>query len=95
MDIRSILPKKGCKKIKRTLKYIEEVKELTYLQIENAENNLIKLKNDLIEKFKKNNKIKKANRENKFHGLKDIRNYLMKIIIMIFMKELNICLMKK
>ena len=74
LDIRSILPKKGCKKIKRTLKYIEEVKELTFLQIENAENNLIKLKNDLIEKFKKNNKIKKVGRENKFHGLKDIRN---------------------
>ena len=74
MDIRSILPKKGCKKIKRTLKYNEEVKELTFLQMENAENSLIKLKNDLIEKFKKNNKIKKVDRENKFHGLKDIRN---------------------
>ena len=71
LDIRSILPKKGCKKIKRTLKYIEEVKELTFLQIENAENNLIKLKNDSIKKFKKNNKIKKVDRENKFHGLKD------------------------
>ena len=70
LDIRSILPKKGCKKIKRTLKYIEEVKELTFLQIENAENNLIKLKNDSIKKFKKN-KIKKVDRENKFHGLKD------------------------
>ena len=74
LDIRSILPKKGCKKVKRTLKYIEEVKELTFLQIENAENTLIKLKNDLIEKFKKNNKIIKVDRENKFHGLKDIRN---------------------
>ena len=58
-------------KIKITLKYIEEVKELTFLQIENAENNLVKLKNDLIEKFKKDNKIKKVGRENKFHGLKD------------------------
>ena len=44
------------------------------MQIENAENNLIKLKNDLIGKFKKNNKIKKVDRENKFHGLKDIRS---------------------
>ena len=44
------------------------------MQIENAENNLIKLRNDLIEKFKKNNKIKKVDRENKFHGLKGIRN---------------------
>ena len=74
MDISSILPKKGCKKIKRTLKYIEEAKELTFLQIENAENNLIKLKNDLIEKIKKNNKIKKVDSENKFHRLKHIRN---------------------
>ena len=44
------------------------------MQIENAENNLIKLKNDSTEKFKKNNKIKKADREDKFHGLKDIRD---------------------
>ena len=47
------------------------MKELTFLQIENGKNNLIKLKNDLIEKFKKNNKIKKVDRENKCHGLKD------------------------
>ena len=58
----------------KTLKYIEEVNELTFLQIENAENNLIKAKNDLIEKFKKSNKIKKVDRENKFRGLKDTRN---------------------
>ena len=56
------------------------MKELTFLQIENGKNNLIKLKNDLIEKFKKNIGIKKADREyydyeeNKFHGLKDVRN---------------------
>ena len=61
-------------KIKGSLRYIEELKELTFLQIENTENNLIKLKNDLIEKFKKNNKIKKVDRENKFHRLKDITN---------------------
>ena len=29
------------------------MKELTFLQIENGKNNLIKLKNDLIERFKK------------------------------------------
>ena len=34
------------------------MKELTFLQIENGKNNLIKLKNDLIEKFKKNIRIK-------------------------------------
>ena len=56
------------------------MKELTFLQIENGKNNLIKLKNDLIERFKKNIRTKKADRdyyeyeENKFHGLKDVRN---------------------
>ena len=80
MDIRSILPKKGCKKIKKGLEYVEEMKELTFLQIENGKKNLIKLKNDLIERFKKNDRRKKADRdyyeseENKFHGLKDVRN---------------------
>ena len=76
MDIRSILPKK----IKKGLEYVEEMKELTFLQTENGKNNLIKLRNDLIEKFKKNIQTKKADRdyyvyqENKFNGLKDVRN---------------------
>ena len=54
--------------------------ELTFLEIENGTNNLIKLKNDLIERFKKNDRRKKADNEyyeyekNKFHGLKDVRN---------------------
>ena len=71
-DIRSILPQKWCKKIRKILKYIEEIKELTSLQIKNIKN--IKVKS------KKNNRIKKANKEyyeyeeNKFYGLKDIRN---------------------
>ena len=56
------------------------MKELTFLLIENGKYNLIKLKNDLIERFKKNDRRKKADRdyyeyeENKFHGLKDLRN---------------------
>ena len=56
------------------------MKELTFLQIENRKNNLIKLKNDLIERFKKNDRRKKEDRdyyeyeENKFHRLKDVRN---------------------
>ena len=48
------------------------------MQIENGKNNLIKLKNDLLEKFKKNIRIKQEVRdyyqENKFYGVKDIRN---------------------
>ena len=39
------------------------MKELTFLQIENRKNNLIKLKNDLIEKSKKNIRMKKADRD--------------------------------
>ena len=56
------------------------MKELTLLQIENGKNNLIKLNNDLIERFKKNDRRKKADRdyyeyeENKFYVLKDLRN---------------------
>ena len=66
--------------MKKGLDYIEEMKKLTFLWIENGRNNLIKLKNDLIEKFKKNIRIKKADRdyyhheENKFYGLKDVIN---------------------
>ena len=62
LDIRSILLKKGCKKIEKGLEYVKEMKELTFLQIENGKNNLIKLKNDLIERFKKNDRRKKADR---------------------------------
>ena len=79
LDIRSILPKKGEKKVKKVLEYSEEMKELTSLQIENGKNNLIKLKTDLIKKFKKSIRTTKADREyydykdNKFYGLKDVR----------------------
>ena len=42
--MRLILSKKGCKKIKKGLEYVEEIKELTILQIENGKNNLINLR---------------------------------------------------
>ena len=66
--------------MKKGLEYVEEVKELTFLQIKIGKNNLIKLKNDLIERFKKNYRRNKADRDyyeyekNNFHGLKDVRN---------------------
>ena len=53
---------------------------MTHLQVENAKNNLIKIRDDLVEKFKKNTRIKKADKgyyeyeNNKFYGLKYIRN---------------------
>ena len=57
------------------------MKELTFLQRENGKNNLMKLKNDLIERFKKNDRNYYDRdgdyyeyEENKFHGLKDVRN---------------------
>ena len=67
---------------KKCLEYVEEMKELTFLQVENGKNNLIKLKNGLIERFKKNDRRQKADRdyneyeENKFYGLKDVRDLL-------------------
>ena len=56
-NIRSILPKNGCGKNKKGLKYVEELKKLTHLQIENIKNYSIKIKN------KKINRNKKADRE--------------------------------
>ena len=50
------------------------------MHVENFKNNLIKIRDDLVEKFKKNNRIRKADKDyceyenNKFYGLKDIRN---------------------
>ena len=38
-------------KMEKGLEYVEEMKELTFLQIENGKNNLIKLKDDLIKKI--------------------------------------------
>ena len=65
---------------KKCLEYVEQMKELTFLQIENGKNNLIKLKNDLIQRFIKNIRTKKTDRDyyeyegNRFYGLKDVRN---------------------
>ena len=65
---------------KKGLEYVEEIKELTFLQIENFKNKLIKGRDDLIEKFKNNDRIKKADKDyyeyenDKLYGLKDIRN---------------------
>ena len=80
LHIISILLKKGFKKIKKNLEYVKETKELSVLQIGKGKNNLIKIRNDLIVKFKKNSRRKKEDRdyyeyeENKYYGLKDIRN---------------------
>ena len=54
-DIRSNLSKRGHKLIKNGLKYAEEMKDLTYSQVNSFKENLIKFNNDLIKK----NKIKK------------------------------------
>ena len=100
-DIRSILPKKGCKKkkkIKKGLEYVEEMKELTFLQIENGKNNLIKLKNDLIERFKKNDRRKTEAimimKKIRFMDQKMQETYLIKMMMIIIMKGLNVYFMK-
>ena len=71
-DIRSILPKDGCKKLKKRLKYIRELKKSTTLEIENIKNELIKINNKRINRNKK--KVRDYYQENKFYGGKDIRN---------------------
>ena len=63
--------------IKNGLKYAEEMKELTNLQVKSFKENLIKFKNDLIMKNRINNRIKTDfdcfYGKNKFKGVKDIR----------------------
>ena len=71
-DIRSILPKDGCKKLKKRLKYIRELRKSTTLEIKNIKNELIKIKNKRINRNKK--KVRDYYQENKFYGVKDIRN---------------------
>ena len=68
------MPKNGCEKIKKDLKYVEELKKLTYLQIENIKNNLIKIKNKRIKIIKKADREYYEYEENKFYGSKGIRN---------------------
>ena len=76
-DIRSNLPKRGHKLIKNGLKYVEEMKDLTKLQVKTFKENPIKFKYDLIKKNKINNRIKKDfnnyYERNKFKGAKDMR----------------------
>ena len=76
-DVRSNLPKRGHKLIKNDLRYVEEMKELTKLQVKSFKENLIKFENDLIKKNKTNNRIKKDSNNfyerTKFKGVKDIR----------------------
>ena len=94
-DTRSNLPKRGHKLTKNGLKYVEEMKDLTKLQVKTFKENLFKFKNDLIKKNKINNRIKKDfnnyyQRIN-FRMLKISDIYLVKKMIL-HMKILGICL---
>ena len=71
-DFRSILPKDGCKKLKKHLKYIRELRKPTTLEIKNIKNELIEIKNKRINRNKKD--VRDYYQENKFYGVKDIRN---------------------
>ena len=74
------------------------MKELKKFQIEKFKNKLIKLRDDLVEKFKKINRTEKVLEI--IMGLKMINFmvsktgeiFLIKTMIMTFMKELNTCL---
>ena len=95
IDIKSNLPKRGHKLIKNGLKYAEEMKELTDLQVKSFKENLIKFKNYLVMKNGINNRIKKNfdgyYGKNKFNGVKDIRFCLMSLIILILnLRRLNL-----
>ena len=85
-------------KIKKGLEYVEEMKELKFLQIENGKNNLIKLKNDLIERFKKNDRRKTEAimimKKIRFMDQKMQETYLIKMMMIIIMKGLNVYFMK-
>ena len=76
-DIRNKLPKSGDKMIKKALYYVEEMKELTESKVNNIKEKLMKFKNDLIMKYKVNNRIKKDFDDyygnTKYKGIKDIR----------------------
>ena len=71
-DIRSTLPKDGCKKLKKNLKYIRELRKSTSLEIENIKNELIEIKNKRINR--NNKEVKDYYQENKFYGVKYSRN---------------------
>ena len=87
-DIRSNLSKRGHKLIKNDLKYVEEMKDLTYSQVKRFKEKSIKFNNDLIKK----NKIKKDFDDYyEKYKTKEISNiYLMTL----YMKILDVCLMK-
>ena len=62
----------GCKKLKKRLKYIRELRKSTTLEIKNIKNELIKIKNKRINRNKK--EVRDYYEENKFYGVKYIRN---------------------
>ena len=66
-DIRSILPKKGYKKMKSAIKYAEEFEELTYQQLVIFKNSLIRMKKELIRKFRAKKEYEYKNKINDFY----------------------------
>ena len=71
-DITLIFPEYGHSKLKKRLKYIRELRKSTTLEIKNIKNELIKIKNKRINRNKK--EVRDYYQENKFYGVKDIRN---------------------
>ena len=71
-DIRSILTKDGYRELKKCLKYIRELRKSTTLEIKNIKNELIKIKNKRLNRNKK--EVRDCYQENKFYGVKHIRN---------------------
>ena len=90
VDITSNLSRRGHKLIKNGLKYVEEMKDLTYSQIKSFKEKLIMFNNDLIKKnkIKKNFNIIMKNIKLKVSKMLNI--YLMTL----YMKILDVCLIK-
>ena len=60
------------KNLKKRLKYIRELRKSTTLEMKSITNELIKIKNKRINRNKK--ELRDYYQENKFYGVKDIRN---------------------
>ena len=74
-DIRSNFPKRGHKLIKIGLKYVDEMKDLTYSQIKRFTEKLIRFNIDLIKKNKAKKDFDQYYEKHKIKTIKDV-NYL-------------------
>ena len=73
VDITSNLSRRGHKLIKNGLKYVEEMKDLTYSQIKSFKEKLIMFNNDLIKKNKIKKNFNDYYEKHKIKSVKDVK----------------------